>query len=680
MSPVENGLCYRFSAEGVSDDSFNVLAFDFIEGLSSPFEVKLTLLSRLDNLSPVSIVDQNGLLSWYQDGELKRQVHGIVSQFSKANTGHHHTQYHITLVPALSRLTLRQNSRIFQQKSVLEIIATVLTEMGIKDYAFSCEARFESEVREYCVQYRENDFNFISRLAAEVGLFYYFQHSEKAHTLVFSDNTDKQSKLDTPFPYNATSGGATDAPFIGSFSYRHQIRPASVTLKDNSFKKPQYSFLQTSTGKSLEYQRPDYEHFDYPGRYKDDETGIPITRVRQEYLRRDAQLATGRSNIMQSISGCKFDLMGHNDTALNCDWLFVTVQHRGEQGAAAEEANTQSVTTYNNEFTVIPGNAPWQATPKSKPLVTGPQSATVVGPKDEEIFCDEFGRVKVQFPWDRYGFSDDKSSCWVRVSQGWCGGQYGMVAIPRIGHEVIISFLEGDPDQPIITGRTFHSINQVPYPLPANKTRTVLKTQTHKGEGSNELRFEDEADRQEIYLHAQKDMNTLVENDLSQHIKHDSHLDIENERFTRIKNNDHLTVSADSLTLVKQDACVNVEGKQNSKVGKKSILEVGTEVHLKAGTKIVIEAGAELTLKAGGSFLKIDPAGVHLVGAAINLNSGGGANAGSGYSGQLAALPGNVEAAVLPPPMGKVDLSALLVADTFSAPMVKVCPLLGADK
>ncbi len=685
MIAVGNGLRYHFSAEGVSDESFSVLAFDFKEGLSSPFEVKLTLLSRLDDLTPESIVDQSGLLSWYQSGELQRQVHGIVSQFSKGDTGHHHTQYHITLVPALSRLKLRQNSRIFQQKSVLSIIATLLIEMGIKDYAFSCDARFESQVREYCVQYRETDFDFISRLAAEVGLFYYFQHSEKSHTLVFSDSTTKQPQLDAPLPYNAVNGGAAEAPFISSFSYQHQIKPASVTLKDNSFKKPQYSFLQTSTGKSLDFQRSEnYEHFDYPGRYKDDESGIPFTQVRQEYLRRDSQVASGKSNLMQAISGSKFDLTEHGDVALNRDWLMVSVEHKGEQGAAAEEANTQAVTTYSNIFTAIPGNAPWQAEPNAKPLVTGPQSATVVGPKDEEIFCDEFGRVKVQFPWDRYGLKDDKSSCWVRVSQGWAGGQFGMMAIPRIGHEVIVSFLEGDPDQPIITGRTFHCANQVPYPLPANKTRTVLKTQTHKGEGSNELRFEDEADKEEIYIHAQKDMNTLVENDHSTNIKHDAHLDIEHERFTRIKANDHLTVEGESRTLVKQDVSLNIDGSLQQKVGKKSILEAGTEIHFKAGTKIVIEAGAEITLKAGGSFLKIDPAGVHLVGAAINLNSGGSAGAGSGYAGTLASLPGQVEAAVLA--QGEVVQlpeattfsimpAIFLMAEAAHTPAVKSCPL-----
>jgi len=703
MALLGSGLRFHFNAQGLDETSFGVLDFKFIENLSQPFEVKLNLLSRFDDLTPEAIVDQTGVMSWSQDGSVERHVHGIVSQLSKGDTGHHHTQYNITLVPALSRLKLRQNSRIFQQQSVLNIISTLLDEMGIKEHAFSCDVRFESDVREYCVQYRETDFDFISRLVAEVGLFYYFEHSEDKHTLVFCDSTAKLSALATPFPYNALSGGVAELPFVSSFAYQHQIKPANVSLKEQSFKKPQYSFLQTSIGDNLQFQRQNYEHFDYPGRYKNDVTGVPITRVRQEYLRREAQMSFGQSNIMQAISGVKFTLVEHKDAALNRDWVLTQVTHSGEQGAVAEEANTQKPTRYSNEFAAIPASNAWQAEPSIKPLVSGPQMATVVGPIDEEIFCDEFGRVKVQFSWDRYGKGDDNASCWVRVSQGWAGGQYGMMALPRIGHEVIVSFLEGDPDQPIITGRTFHSVNQVPYALPEHKTRTVIKTQTHKGEGSNELRFEDELDKQEIYLHAQKDINTLVENDMSEQIKRDKHLLVDNERISQIKGNDHLTIEGEQRTAIKLDVSLDVGGSLHQKVGQASTLEVGTEVHIKAGQKVVIEAGAEITLKAGGSFIKIDPAGVHLVGAAINLNSGGSAGSGSGYAGLLPQLPISVAEAILAqstpvklagasqssdyvtpaigerPPMGKLELSALLVAETFAAPMVKVCPLSGEE-
>ncbi|MEF1207373.1 type VI secretion system Vgr family protein, partial [Photobacterium damselae] len=229
--------------------------------------------------------------------------------------------------------------------------------------------------------------------------------------------------------------------------------------------------------------------------------------------------------------------------------------------------------------------------------------------------------------------------------QGWAGTQYGMVALPRVGHEVIVDFFEGDPDQPIITGRTYNAINKPPYELPAHKTCTVLRTETHQGDGYNELRFEDQAGKEEIYVHAQKDMNLLVENDRKDDIKHDLHLDIANERFTHIKANDHLTVDGESRSYTKGNQTVVTDASLHLKQGNGLLVDAGREIHLKGGNKIVIEAGAELTLKAGGSFIKIDGSGVSIVGSKINLNSGGSAGSGSGYAGSAPLLPGGVEPA-----------------------------------
>ncbi|MGI2801381.1 type VI secretion system Vgr family protein, partial [Photobacterium damselae] len=231
-------------------------------------------------------------------------------------------------------------------------------------------------------------------------------------------------------------------------------------------------------------------------------------------------------------------------------------------------------------------------------------------------------------------------------SQGWAGTQYGMVAQPRVGHEVIVNFFEGDPDQPIITGRTYNATNKPPYDLPAHKTRTVLRTETHQGDGYNELRFEDQAGKEEIYVHAQKDMNLLVENDRKDDIKHDLHLDVANERFTHIKANDHLTVDGESRSHKKGNKTIVTDASSHFKQGKGLLVDAGREIHLKAGGKLVIEAGSELTLKAGGSFIKIDGSGVSIVASKINLNSGGSAGSGSGFSGSLPRLPGNVEGPV----------------------------------
>uniref|UniRef100_UPI0018F1AB1D type VI secretion system Vgr family protein n=1 Tax=Vibrio sp. bablab_jr001 TaxID=2755067 RepID=UPI0018F1AB1D len=317
----------------------------------------------------------------------------------------------------------------------------------------------------------------------------------------------------------------------------------------------------------------------------------------------------------------------------------------------------------------------WRATPQAKPQVDGPMIATVVGPEGEEIFCDEHGRVKLHFPWDRYSNGDEHSSCWVRVSQGWAGSQYGMIAIPRIGHEVIVSFLNGDPDQPIVTGRTYHATNTAPYTLPDNKTKTVLRTETHQGQGYNELSFEDQAGSEQIYLHAQKDFDGVVENDHTSVIKHDKHLTVENDRFTQIKNNQHLTVGGESRESVTGNRTLMVEGSLHVKTGSVWVNESGTEVHIKAGQKVVIEAGSEITVKAGGSFVKVDPAGVHLSGAGVNLNSGGSPGSGSGFSGQAATLPGNLDDA---PPLDApktVSYQALLQAEKANVPAVKPCPL-----
>ncbi|WP_449288364.1 type VI secretion system Vgr family protein, partial [Marinobacter salarius] len=272
----------------------------------------------------------------------------------------------------------------------------------------------------------------------------------------------------------------------------------------------------------------------------------------------------------------------------------------------------------------------WRPQVEHRPLMDGPQVAIVTGPKGEEIHCDEHGRVKVRFPWDRYSKNDEHSSAWLRVSQGWAGGQYGFMALPRIGNEVIVSFLDGDPDQPIITGRTYHATNTPPYALPEHKTRTTLKTQTHKGEGSNELRFEDEADKEQIYVHAQKDLDLLTENNRTEVVKNESHRTVDNNEFSNIKGSDHCTVDGEKRQTVGGDCSQNIGGTFHQKSAQGTLSEAGTEVHHKAGAKVVLDAGAELTISAGGSLLKLDPSGVTLAGPGIKINSGGSPGSGSG--------------------------------------------------
>ncbi|MFY0992931.1 type VI secretion system Vgr family protein, partial [Halomonas sp. C05BenzN] len=448
------------------------------------------------------------------------------------------------------------------------------------------------------------------------------------------------------------AGGTPPLRHVRKLRQVSRVRPASAILKDTSFKQPAYSQRHEHAAEGLEEhaQRDDYEHYDYPGRYKADASGEAFTRIRLERLRHDALTAEAESDLPELAPGTRFTLAGHDAESLNRDWQVVTVEHHGEQPQALEEdgvtqGDAAGMTKYDNELVLTPADTAWRPEPDPRPRVDGPQVAFVVGPEGEEIHCDEHGRVKVQFPWDRYAAPDETASAWLRVSQGWAGGGYGSIAIPRIGHEVVVSFLEGDPDQPLITGRTYHAVNTPPYALPEHKTRTVLRTQSHQGDGFNELRFEDQADREQIWLHAQKDLELLTNHDRTEEIGHDSHLKVHHDRIAEIDSDDHLTVHGQRHSQVDGDDHLIVGASRHEKTGRAQLIEAGQEIHHKAGMKVVIEAGAEITLQAGGSFVKLDPSGVTISGASVKINSGGSPGSGSGQAAEAPQLPREVEAA-----------------------------------
>ncbi|PVY73696.1 type VI secretion system tip protein VgrG [Pectobacterium versatile] len=644
------GLQFTVKVGALEAGTFAVVDFRLDEGLNRPFSLSLSLASALPDVDFGAVLDQPcELMIWYE-GELKRRVSGIVSGFTQGDTGFRRTRYQMEVRPALWRLGLRTNARIFQAQKPEAIIGALLEDAGITDYAFAL--RNEHAVREYCVQYRESDLAFVTRLAAEEGMYFFHEYEEGKHRVVFADDAGALTKGPELF-FNLATQGLSEGEYVRRFHYAERVSTSDVELKDYSFKTPAYGLSHKKISGELEHQRESYQHYDYPGRYKQDPSGKAFSGYRLDALRSGAVTSEGESNCAGLMPGNTFTLTEHPNTTLNAVWQTVSVTHVGQQPQALEEESGGEPTTMSNSFAVVKGTTTWRAAMPYKPRVDGPQIATVVGPTGEEIYCDQYGRVKLQFPWDRYGVSNDQSSCWVRVSQGWAGGQYGMIAIPRIGHEVIVSFLEGDPDQPIITGRTFHATNPSPYPLPAHKTRTVLRTKTHQGEGFNELRFEDQAGQEEIYLHGQKDLNALIENDVVWHIRHDAHTDIDNERVTRIKANDHLTVENEKRDHVKGDHSLTVDASMHQKLGQALLVEAGQEIHLKSGNKIVLEAGAELTLKVGGSFVKIDPSGVTLVGPSIKMNSGGSPGCGSGWARHMPTLLGEVEI-IAPPKLPKI--------------------------
>lgn len=612
---LQSGLRFNLLIDGLDDGAFVVTRFVGKESLSEPFEFVVELASRVETHSPIDILDKNVNLSVWSEGVLQQTWHGVVRKFSQGDTGHHHTFYTLVMVPSLSRLSLRQNSRIFQLQTVPEIISIVLQEMGINDYAFATVR--ECEQREFCTQYSETDLAFIQRIAAEEGLFYFFSQQGEKHTLVFSDNNQALPNINDTCSYNANAAGGRGEPFIQSFKRANQISTGMVALKDYSFKQPDYSFLQQDYGDN---QEPHYEYFDAPGRFKTDASGKAFALYRLQSLRKFSAVGAGDSNIASLSAGFKMLLEDHPDDECNLDWLITDVFHKGEQPQALEEMGGEGATAYTNQFNCVPATLNWRAKINAKPRVNGAQIAIVVGPEGEEIYCDEFGRVKVQFPWDRYGNGDELSSCWIRVSNAWAGSQYGVLALPRIGHEVIVEYLEGDPDQPIITGRSFNSMNLPPSVLPENLSKTMIRTQSHQGDGYNELLFDDQAEQEKISIIAQKDLRLVVLNDRIDTVLNDAHASIENSRQQSVKVNDHLKVAGESRVNIKGNKKSATQASLQRKQAQNLALEAGLDIQLKGASNVVLDAGNEITLSGGGSFVKVDASGVHVSGAAINLN------------------------------------------------------------
>nr|WP_263009563.1 type VI secretion system tip protein VgrG [Dickeya zeae] len=600
------------------DTTFAVVDFELSEALNQPFALSLNLASSQPGIDFGAVLDQPcELLVWYE-GELQRRVSGIVSRFAQGDTGFRRTRYQAEVRPALWRLGLRTNARLFQTQKPDTIISTLLDEAGITDYAFAL--RHDHAVREYCVQYRESDLAFIHRLAAEEGLFYFHEFEAGKHRVVFADDAGALAKGPELF-FNLATQGLSEGAYVRRFRYAEAVSTAEVALKDYSFKTPAYGLLHNRMSSELDHQRESYQHFDYPGRFKQDPSGKAFTGYRLDALRAGAMTGSGESNAAGLRPGGTFTLTEHPNPAFNLAWQVVAVTHSGQQPQALEEESGGEPTTISNSFEVVKATTTWRAAMPYKPMVDGPQIATVVGPAGEEIYCDEFGRVKLQFPWDRYGASDDQSSCWVRVSQGWAGGQYGLIAIPRIGHEVVVSFLEGDPDQPIVTGRTFHATNPSPYSLPANKTRTSLRTSTHKGAGFNELRFEDQAGQEEVFIHAQKDMNTVVLNNRSTAVNASHTENVGGDQTVVVQHNQTVSVKENQVTEIQGEQTVAVTKNRHTTVDDNESLQVKNNIAIQSqsGDILIATAGGFIAIDKDGN-ISITGKGLVLNGTRIDLN------------------------------------------------------------
>ncbi|MEN8640349.1 type VI secretion system tip protein VgrG [Pseudomonas sichuanensis] len=509
MFAAANQTHFSLHIDGLEHD-FQVLAFDGNEAISQPYAIDLELVSERPSLDLENLLHKPAFLQLGDDG---RGLHGLIYRAAQGEAGKRLTRYQVTLRPQLAYLAHRINQRMFQHMTVPKIIAQVLEEHGILANAYQFQLGAVYPDREYCVQYDESNLQFIQRLCEEEGIHYHFRHSADGHQLVFGDDQTVFPKL-APVQFQHDSGLVADTPMIKRFALRLETRTSSVTRRDYDFKKP----LIQLEGAADSLDEPALEDYDYPGRFLDRPRGKHLATRALERHRSDYQQASGDSDQPLLASGHFLTLSSHPNAQWNDLWLLTDVHHQGRQPQVLEEAITSDVDAkydgfqqgYRNFFVVTPWQQPYRPPLKHpKPKVLGDQRAVVSGPAGEEIYCDEFGRIKVQFFWDREGQADDKSSVWMRVASSWAGQGIAGLQLPRVGMEVLVSFLEGDPDQPLVTGCLYHGVNMPHYKLPDLKTLATIKSKEYKGSRGNELRIDDTTSEISIALRSDHGASAL---------------------------------------------------------------------------------------------------------------------------------------------------------------------------
>ncbi|WP_367086824.1 type VI secretion system tip protein TssI/VgrG [Pseudomonas aeruginosa] len=641
-----NQTHFSLTLDGLRHD-LQVLAFNGHEGISRPYRFELELVGERAGLDLETFLHRPAFLAFTPQGQ---GVHGLVYGAAQGDAGKRLTCYRLTLVPHLAYLAQRNNQRIFQHLTVPQIVALVLEEHGILADAYRFQLGTRYPEREYCVQYDESDLHFVQRLCVEEGIHFHFRHSAEAHLLVFGDDQTVFPRLGRPTAYVHDSGLVADEPVIKRFSLRLASRTTRTTRRDYDFEKPRLLLEAGNRPAADAPAEPDLEDYDYPGRFVDRQRGKLLSQRALERHRADRRLGEGVSDQPLLVSGHFLEIAEHPRAEWNDLWLLSEVFHEGKQPQVPEENVTSDTSASTDDFQQGYRNrflaTPWEVffrppLEHPKPRVLGSQTAVVTGPPGEEIHCDRYGRVRVQFHWDREGQGDDKSSCWLRVASGWAGNGYGGIVIPRVGMEVLVDFLEGDPDQPLVSGCVYHAAHPVPYELPANQTRSVFKSLSSPGGGGyNELRIEDRKGQEQIFVHAQRDWDENIEHDQKIRVGHERHDTVEANSYSEFKAEEHHTVHGERKVELKADDHLTVGDSQHVKLGRAYLARAGREIHLKAGQKMVIEADSELTVKAGGSFIRLDASGIAISGPLARINAGGAPGSGSGIAIKMPRVPG----------------------------------------
>ncbi|MGH8228992.1 MAG: type VI secretion system Vgr family protein, partial [Steroidobacteraceae bacterium] len=550
-----------------------------------------------------------------------RYFHGLVTDFEQVGYRERMHEYRAVIRPWFWFLTRTADCRIFQNKSVPDIFSEVCQQAGFSDV----DMRLGSyEPRDYCVQYRETDFNFLSRLLEHEGIFYFFEHSDNKHVMVLTDDVAKCKAVagydSVPFIPETANDALRKRDHLNAWSFQKSFHPGSFASRDYDFAHPT-PIPAGAASISRAHDAAKYEMYDYPAKTSDlTSSGVErIAKLRVQELQASQMIARGRGDAAGLAAGHLFKLTDHPRGSLDIEYLVTStsIDLRADAlSSGADAGQTQFAIALEGVDAREPYRPP-RITPK--PMIHGTQTALVVGPQGEEIFTDEFGRVKVQFPWDRYGKLDDKSSCFVRVGQLWAGKSWGGIHIPRIGQEVIVSFLEADPDRPIVIGSVYNGSNKPPYALPENKTQSGLKSRSSPqgtGDNCNELRFEDKKGSELLLLHAEKDQQIEVENDESHSVGHD--------RTKSVKNNETTTIGKDLSQSIGGGRTLSVTKDEQVSIGQKRSHSIGTNDTLSVGQKLSISAGESIEIVTGSASLTMQQDGtITLKGNAITLSGDG---------------------------------------------------------
>lgn len=653
MYELANSTHFHFSVQGLDTSAkLQVLSFEGLEAISSNYAVEITLVCDHLRFDSTQLLSKSAFLSF--DGDRSTGIHGEIQQVRHGAVGKHYALFKVILTPRLTHLKKRVNQKVFRQQSVPEIIKAVLADYGMAegvDFEFTLKETYP--VREYTTQYDQDDFSFVNHLAESEGIFYYFVHSPTRHKVVFADSNPFFAKRDQVIEYKSDTGFVADYPVIKRFDIGMSSCTTEASFRNYNFstmKIPEGNAQGNQSNKLNKAQEIALEAYDYPSRHSLKGEGNRLSKIEIERLRASQVLAEAESDVVGLHAGVFITLEGHPLKDTEKPWLVQEIRHVGKQPAVLEafgDTNTANSSTrasqlykyfnyprsealqfpledfnqgYRNVFILSPQDVPYR--PKKlhlKPKVLGAQTAIVCGPAGEEIYCDEYGRVKIQCHWDRLGNYDENSSDWVRVRSNWAHKGYGAIAVPRVGMEVLIEYEEGDPDFPMITGALHNGVNKVPYELPAHKTKSVFKTSSSKGGvGSNEFRIEDKAGEEQIFVQAQKDFDQLTKNNHTIEVKNNSHLQVQNEhsetivknRYTKNCAEEHHLTQLDRKTQILQNDYKEVALSEHTTVGTIKTTEAGMEIHLKAGMQCVVDGGLSLTLKAGGQHIVLNPAGI----------------------------------------------------------------------